>query len=275
MPANYAANDPEAYEQMMGRWSRKLAPQFIAFAGLHNPATIMDVGCGTGNLATALASRFQDADVTGLDRSGAFIASARSLDPGNRRLIFNEGDATALPFADHSFDAALSLLVVNFIPDAERAVREMVRVTKPGGIVAASVWDYPGGFTIVRILADTAAVLDPSGEQYRARQFSARFTGADELAAEWTRLGLRNVAQTTLLIRMEFDNFEDYWKPWLGGQGPAGAYVTSLSEDKQSRLEHHMRLAYLGGRPDGRRSFTAAAWAVRGTKPAEQGRGTA
>jgi len=269
MPANYAANDPEAYEQMMGRWSRKLAPQFAAFAKLHNPATILDVGCGTGNFAVALASRFQNANVTGLDRSQAFIASARSLDPENRRLTFEEGEATALPFADRSFDATLSLLVVNFIPDAERAVREMVRVTKPGGLVAACVWDYPGGFTVVRIFADTAAVLDPSGEEYRAKQFSARFTGAGELATEWTRLGLRNVEQTTLMIRMEFESFEDYWRPWLGGQGTVGAYVTSLSEEKRRRLEHHLRLAYLGGRPDGLRSFTAAAWAVRGTKSTE------
>ena len=269
MPANYAANDPDAYEQMMGRWSRKLAPQFVAFAELDNPATILDVGCGTGNLTVALASRFQDANVTGLDQSRAFIASARSLDAANGRLIFDEGEATALPFADHSFDATLSLLVVNFIPDAERAVREMVRVTKPGGIVAASVWDFPGGFTFVRIFADTAAVLDPSGEAYRAKQFSARFTGAGELATEWTRLGLRNVEQTTLMIRMEFESFEDYWKPWLGGQGTVGAYVTSLSEAKRRRLEHHLRLAYLSGRPDGRRSFTAAAWAVRGTKATE------
>lgn len=267
MPASYAANDPEAYEQMMGRWSRKLAPQFVAFAAPHNPATILDVGCGTGNLAVALASHFRDAKVTGVDQSRSFLASARSLAPESGRLSFDEGDATALPFADHSFDATLSLLVINFIPDAERAVREMVRVTKPGGTVAASVWDYPGGFSIVRLLADTAAALDPSGEAYRARQFSARFTGVDELATEWTRLGLRNVEQTTLMIRMEFESFDDYWKPWLGGQGTAGAYVTSLSDDKRSRLEHHLRLAYLGGRADGRRSFTAAAWAVRGTKP--------
>ena len=266
MPANYAANDAAAYEQMMGRWSRKLAPQFVAFADLHDPATILDVGCGTGNLAVALASRFRQADVTGLDQSPAFIASARARDAQNRRLRFNEGDATALPFADHSFDATLSLLVLNFIPDAERAVREMVRVTKPGGIVAASVWDYPGGFTPIRMFADTAAVLDPSGEAYRAKQFSARFTGADEFATEWTRLGLSDVEQTTLMIRMEYESFDDYWQPWLGGQGPAGAYVTSLGEDERRRLGHHLRLAYLGGRPDGRRSLTAAAWAVRGTK---------
>jgi len=269
MLGSYAANDPDAYEQMMGRWSRKLAPQFIAFAARHNPATILDVGCGTGNLTIALASHFQEAKVTGVDQSQPFIEAARSLAAKNGRLVFDEGDATELPFADDSFDATLSLLVVNFIPDAERAVREMVRVTKPGGIVAASVWDYPGGFSIVRVFADTAAVLDPSGEAYRAKQFSARFTGADELASEWMRLGLRDVEQTTLMIRMEFESFDDYWKPWLGGQGTAGAYVTRLNEDKRSRLEHLLRLAYFGGRPDGRRSFTAAAWAVRGTKPSE------
>lgn len=101
MPANYAANDSEAYEQMMGRWSRKLAPQFIAFAEIETPATILDVGCGTGNLAVALASHFQNVTVTGLDQSRAFIVSARSLNSGNERVIFDEGDATALPFGSH------------------------------------------------------------------------------------------------------------------------------------------------------------------------------
>jgi ubiquinone/menaquinone biosynthesis C-methylase UbiE len=267
MPASYAASDSNAYEQMMGRWSRRLAPQFVSFADLGNPSNVLDVGCGTGVLSLELATRFPKAEVTGIDPSASFLAAAALLDPKNERLTFHEADAMALSYSSESFDAVLSLLVLNFVADPVKAVREMVRVTKPGGVVAASVWDYPGGFTFVRMFADTAAVLDQSGENYRAKQMSALFTGPDELATEWTRLRLQDVDQTSLLIRMDFENFDDYWKPWLGGQGTVGAYVISLSQEKRVRLEHYLRLAYLGGRPDGRRSFTATAWAVRGIKP--------
>ena len=166
-----------------------------------------------------------------------------------------------------AFDAALSLLVLNFVPDAERAASEMARVTKPGGVVAACVWDFRGGLTFLRVFADTAAALDPGGEAFRARQFSAPFTGPGELEAAWTRLGLGEVEQTALTIRMEFRSFADYWEPWLGGQGTVGAYVTSLSEAKRRLIEHHLRLAYLAGGEDGPRSFAATAWAVRGVKP--------
>jgi SAM-dependent methyltransferase len=267
MPASYTASDPDAYEQMMGRWSRKLAPQFASFADLGYPSHILDVGCGTGILSLELATRFPEARVTGIDPSSSFLAAAALLNPKNERLTFHEADAMALCYPSESFDAVLSLLVLNFVADPVQAAREMVRVTKPGGLVAASVWDYPGGFTFVRMFADTAAALDQSGEDYRAKQMSALFTGPGELATEWTRLRLQDVAQASLLIRMDFEDFDDYWKPWLGGQGTVGAYVNSLPKEKRVRLEHHLRLAYLGGRADGCRSFTATAWAVRGIKP--------
>ena len=144
-------------------------------------------------------------------------------------------------------------LVLNFVPDAERAAGEMARVTKPGGVVAACVWDFRGGLTFLRVLGDTAAALDPGGVAFRAKQFSAPFTGPGELAAAWTRLGLGEVEQAALTIRMEFASFADYWEPWLGGQGTVGAYVAGLD-------------AYLAGGEDGPRSFAATAWAVRGVK---------
>jgi hypothetical protein len=142
----------------------------------------------------------------------------------------------------------------------------MVRVTRPGGVVAASVWDFRGGLTFLRVFADTAAALDPAGEEFRARQFSAPFTGPGELGAAWAELGLDEVEEVALTIRMEFASFADYWEPWLGGQGTVGAYVQGMSEATRQRVKHHLQLAYLAGGADGVRSFAATAWAVRGVK---------
>ena len=266
MPSIYAANDPAAYERSMGRWSRSLAGPFLDFAAIGGAAKVLDVGCGTGSLAFALADAAPGAEIVGIDHSQAYVDHARFKAPDGRRLTFEQGDAAALPYEDHAIDAALSLLVLNFVPDAERAAGEMARVTKPGGVVAACVWDFRGGLTFLRVFADTAAALDPGGEAFRAKQFSAPFTGPGELAVAWRSLGLAEVEQTALTIRMEFRSFVDYWNPWLGGQGTVGAYVTSLSEAKRRLIEHHLQLAYLAGGEDGPRSFAATAWAVRGVR---------
>ena len=267
MPSIYTANDASVYERSMGRWSRRLAGPFIDFAAIGGAAKIADIGCGTGSLTFTLTDIAPGAEIVGIDYSQAYVDHARSKAPDGARLTFEQGDAAALPYADQAFDAALSLLVLNFVPDAERAANEMARVTGPGGVVAACVWDFRGGLTFLRVFADTAAALDPDGEAFRARQFSAPFTSPGELATAWTRLGLGEVEQTALTIRMEFRSFADYWEPWLGGQGTVGAYVTSLSEAKRRLIEHHLRLAYLAGGEDGPRSFAATAWAVRGVKP--------
>ena len=158
----------------------------------------------------------------------------------------------------------MSLLVLNFVPAAEQAAREMRRVTKPDGVVAAAVWDFKGGLTFLRAPADTAAVLDPGGEAFRAKQFSAPFAGPGEFAATWSDMGLKEVVQSLLTIRMDFASFADYWLPWLRGQGTLGTYVTGLDQSKRAELEEYMRRAYLSGSDDGPRSFAASAWAVRG-----------
>jgi SAM-dependent methyltransferase len=214
-------------------------------------------------LTFALSEIFASSSIKAIDYSQAFVDHARSK-AGNRKVHFEQGDAAALRYGNAEFDAALSLLVLNFVPEADKAAREMKRVTKPGGVVAAAVWDFRGGLTYLRVLADTAAVLDAGGEAFRAKQFSAPFTGPDELATRWSSMGLKDVAQTSLTIRMEFASFSDYWTPWLGGQGTVGTYVTSLDANKRNLLESHMRRAYLAGSVDGPRSFAATAWAVRG-----------
>jgi len=261
--STYRADDARGYQQSMGRWSRRLAPPFIQFAAIPDATHILDVGCGTGSLAFSLADTLPRASIVGLDYSQAFIDYALSK-ANYPRLQFEQGDAAALRYADATFDATVSLLVLNFVPAAERAAREMRRVTKPGGVMAAAVWDFKGGLTFLRVLADTAAVLDVGGEAFRAKQFSAPFTGPGELAATWSAMGLKDVVQTALTIRMDFASFADYWTPWLKGQGTVGAYLTGLDIGKLAQLEQHLRRAYLAGADDGPRSFAATAWVVRG-----------
>ena len=169
--------------------------------------------------------------------------------------------------SDQEFDCSLSLLVLNFIPDAEKAAHEMARVTKRGGIVAAAVWDFRGGLPYLRILLDTAVALDPQGAlAARTKIFSTPLTGPGELAATWEKIGLHEVTQVFLTIRIEFQSFADYWEPWLGGQGSIGPYVKGFDIEKRSLIERYVRLAYLGGADDGPRSFASTAWPVRGVR---------
>ena len=265
MTTKYAGGNAAAYEQMMGRWSHRLARPFLEFAAIGDVDTVLDMGCGTGSLAFALADAAAKTKITGIDASQAFVDYAKSQAP-DPRLVFEQGDATALPYADYAFSAALSLLVLNFVPDYEKAAREMVRVARPGGVVAASVWDFRGGLTYLRMFLDTAAALDPNAEATRSKIYSMPLTAPGELAQLWNKMGLQEVEQTSLTLRMDFQSFADYWEPWLGGQGTVGPYAASLEGEKKALIERHLRLAYLAGGQDGPRSFAATAWAVRGVR---------
>jgi SAM-dependent methyltransferase len=263
--SNTAASfrNAEAYERFMGRWSRRLAPLLVRFGGLADGERVLDVGCGTGSLALSLPEIANIASVTGVDLTPDFVeyARARNADP---RVGFQLGDARDLPFEDNSFDRAFSLLVLHFIPDAERAVAEMRRVVRPGGTVAAAVWDSYGGQPHIRMMWDIAAALDPAVEPPLFRPMNA----PDEMASAWRKLGLAEVEQAGLTIRAEFSCFDDYWSPFELGEGPHGQYVAGLTEAARTRLTEQMRRAYLANRPDGPRSFANVAWACRGTVPA-------
>jgi SAM-dependent methyltransferase len=261
----YAANNAEVYQQHMGRWSQRLAIIFTDFATVRSPNSVLDVGCGTGSLTFVLAKHLPGAKITGIDFSQAYVDFARTQTP-NDRIKFEQGDAAALPYSDQEFDCALSLLVLNFIPDAEKAAREMARVTKRGGVVAAAVWDFRGGLPYQRLLFDTAVALDPNAQAVRTKMFSTPLTGPGELAATWEKIGLNEITQVSLTIRMEFQSFADYWEPFLGGQGVSGAYVKGLTDENRSLIERYTRLAYLCGGDDGPRSFASTAWAVRGIR---------
>ncbi|MGD9618149.1 MAG: class I SAM-dependent methyltransferase [Alphaproteobacteria bacterium] len=252
----------EAYERVMGRWSRRLAPLLIGFGGLSDRDSVLDVGCGTGSLTFSLPLLADIAAATGIDISEAYVEYARSRNT-DRRIRFEQADACALPFEDHSFDRAFSLLVLQFVPEPARAVAEMRRVVHPGGTVTAAVWDDVGGLPHIRMLFDIAAVLDRSVKRPYFRPLSA----PDDMAVMWRATGLTDVEQTSLLIRMEFSSFDDYWSPFTTGEGPPGQLLASLTEPARTALQDHVRYAYLAGKPDGPRSFAAVAWACRGTVP--------
>lgn len=263
MPSSYTATDAHAYEHLMGRWSARLAEGLIAFAGIGTGDRVLDVGCGTGSMALALAARAEPAAIVGIDIAGPHTAyaSTRSRDP---RLTFVTGDAVALDLPAGSFDRCYSLLALNFMSDPRQALAGMCRVTRQGGTIAAAVWDFPGGLVYQRIFWDTAAALDPEAVRARARHFSSPLTGPDQLAAALGDAGLRDERAASLTICMEYADFSDYWKPIANAQGPVGDYVKRLPPEQLDRLAAAVHQAYLAGAADGPRSMAATAWAAHG-----------
>ena len=267
MPSMFNAHDADSYEQMMGRWSRRLAPLFIEHAGAAAGERLLEVGCGTGSLTFTLARTVPFRELTAIDYADVYVAAARARnrDP---RIRIEQGDAAALPFPDAHFDRALSLLVLHFVADPAGAVAEMRRVTRPGGVVAAAVWDSGGGMIALRMFWDTAAMLDAAAVDRRGRAMSNAVVAPGGLARLFRAAGLADVDERALLIRMDHTGFADYWGPILRGEGPMGGYVAGLGEAERARLEGHLRAAYLAGAPDGPRSFAAVAWSCRGVVPA-------
>ena len=258
--STFVASDPEGYEPYVGRWSRRLAPMFIAFAGVTAQERILDVGCGTGNLTRALGTA--QAVVTGIDISPSYIAYARqhTSDPG---VTFEVGDAQHLPYADGTFDRTLSMLALDTMPEAGRAVAEMRRVTRSGGTVAALVNDFRCGWAPFSMLLDTAAVLDPRATALRDKVSSEPLRWPGGLAALFRTAGFADIMEGHISTLFEYASFADYWSSFLTGQGIIGAYVASLAEALRKELERHVRLAYLCGKPDGPRGFTTWCYVVR------------
>jgi SAM-dependent methyltransferase len=253
-----------AYERFMGRWSSRLAPLMVQFAGIRDGHAVLDVGSGTGALAFAIAEAVPSARITGVDPSAAYVAYARAR-ATNDRLRFAVGDAQQLQFPDRTFERVLSLLVMNFIPDPAKALREMIRVTRPGGVIAAAVWDYGDGMQMLRVFWDEAIARDPAIAARDERHMP--LCGRGELSALWRAHGLEQVEERPLTIQQSFASFEDYWSPFLGGQGPAGVYVASLTEAARAELRLRLRRRLLGDGEDRAITLEARAWAVKGVAP--------
>lgn len=262
----YHASDGAAYELFLGRWTKLLAPALLDFADLPPDGALLDVGTGTGSMAFAMGSRWPAVRVVGVDVAKPYIdyASAQKSGPSP---AFQVGDVTALDFEDGLFAASVAQLVLNFVPDAARALAEMRRVTRRGGVVVAAVWDFRGGLVYQRLFWDTAAGIDPKAGVARDRLFSGALALPNGLPDLFRAAGFSDFQSGSVTIRMNYASFDDYWKPMLGGQGPVGAYVGSLPDDMRQRIEAAVRIAYLSGAPDGERSLTATAWAVKGVTP--------
>jgi SAM-dependent methyltransferase len=261
----YSAADPDAYERLMGRWSRRLAPLFLRFADLPPRAAVLDTGCGTGSLAEALAREGHKA--VAADIAPPFAAWARDAHRGDKKLRFLVSDVQALPFGAAHFDAAVSLLVLNFVAGPASALREMRRVTKPGGVVAGAVWDFAGGLDYQRIFWDTAAALDFRADIARGRHYGHALLRAGALGDAMRRAGLQAVEETSLTIRMDYADFADYWGPIATAQGPVGDYVRAAEPELLERIRERVRAAFLSGGADGPRSMAATAWAVKARVP--------
>ena len=263
MTSNFTVHNAAGYEQLMGRWSRELAPAFIEFVGIGTNEKILDVGCGTGSLTLELASRTEAGEIVAIDYSPTFVEAARQRN-SDPRVSVQQADATALPFADGSFDRALALLVLHFVSDAPLAIREMRRVVKSGGTVGAVVWDHFGGMTGMRMIVDTLAGLSEAGRQLRNRYVFQPMMQPGEMKQAFVDEGLDRVVQDQLMMRMTYRDFDDLWAPIAAGEGPIGKYVGSLEPTQLNQVTAAVRDVYECGKPDGPRSFANVAWACRG-----------
>jgi SAM-dependent methyltransferase len=257
----WAAGD--AYEPYVGRWSRPVAREFLAWLPVGEGARWLDVGCGTGALTRTVLAVANPAALLGIDPSPGYVAYARRH-AGDRRAQFAVADARRLPATDARMDAVVSGLVLNFVPDPGQAVREMVRVTRAGGRVAAYVWDYAGGMELIRCFWDAAAVVDPAAvELDEGRRFG--LCQPEPLARMFEDAGLMEVQTRPIDVATRFRDFADYWTPFLGGQGPAPSHAMSLDAERRAALREELR-ARLPVAPDGSISLLARAWAVQGAQ---------
>ncbi|MEU5878753.1 class I SAM-dependent methyltransferase [Spirillospora sp. NPDC047279] len=245
----------------MGRWSRRVADIFLQWLNVPSGRRWLDVGCGTGALTATVLATAEPAEIIGVDGSAAFLAHARARITDGR-CDFRVADARALPIPDRYFDVAVSGLTLNFVSESLRAAAELARVVAPGGLVAAYVWDYADGMAMLRHFWDAAVTVDAAAHDLdEGRRFPV--CRPEPLARLWSDAGLREVTVKAIEVPTVFAGFDDYWSPFLGGQGPAPGYVMSLPEDGRAALRDALD-ARLPRGPDGSIALTARAWAVRG-----------
>jgi len=242
----------EAYDRFMGRYSAPLALRFASFAGVDGRTRVLDVGCGPGALTSELVRRLGAAAVSAVDPSESFVAAARERHPG---VSVERASAERLPFADGSFDAVLAQLVVHFMPNPVAGLRELARVTRPGGVVAACVWDHAGDQGPLRAFWQAARELDPGVDD------ESGLAGAREghLGELFRAAGLADVEERGLTVTVAHPGFDEWWEPFTLGVGPAGLYVQGLDEPRRERLRERCRELL----PPAPFEVTACAWAAR------------
>jgi trans-aconitate methyltransferase len=259
---NWGAGDP--YELYVGRWSRKVAVEFLDWISVPARSVWVDVGCGTGALTQCILARCDPRSIAGIDKAEGFIATARQA-VADSRMTFDTGDAAKLAWENDTFDAAVSGLVLNFVPEPRKMLSEMVRVTRSGGKVAAYVWDYAGGMEMMRDFWDAAIAVSPNDSKLdQAERFP--MCQPEPLEALFTETGLNAVSSRAIEFPTVFKNFDDYWLPFLGKQGAAPTYLASVNEEIREKIRARLQTRLLPS-VDGTIPLRARAWAVQGTVP--------
>ena len=248
----------EHYDRFMGRYAPTLAVALADAAGVSSGMRVLDVGCGPGGLTRELVARVGAENVAAIDPAPQFAAACRGRNPG---ADVREGIAEELPWADGEFDVTLSSLVIAFMRDPDQGVREMRRVTRPGGMVAACMWDIAGGgMTMLRIF--WAAVRDVDPDAQGERRLAG--TSAGDIAQRFRTAGLRDVIDSALTAQGDYVSFDDFWEPFTFAVGPAGQYLRSLSDDRQEAVRETCRTVL----PAAPFTLEARAWCARGIVPA-------
>lgn len=262
MTATDRWTDGDAYERWIGRWSRPVGAEFVAWLRMPGDRRWLDLGCGTGALTEILLAAVSPASIVGVDPSVRFVAHAR-VHVQDPRATFIEGTADAIPLASDSVDVAVAGLMLNFVPDLPAALAELRRVVVPGGTIAAYVWDYAGRMEMIRCFFDAAIELDPAAI---AADEGSRFSicAPEPLRAAFAAAGFGASEVRAIEVPTVFRDFDDYWAPFLGGIGPAPGYAMQLTEEHRAALRERLR-ATLPTEPDGSIHLVARAWAVRGT----------
>jgi 2-polyprenyl-3-methyl-5-hydroxy-6-metoxy-1,4-benzoquinol methylase len=260
----FDASDPEIYERFMGRWSGRIAYPFLDFADIEPGWRVLDVGCGTGTITLALAQR--GCTVTGVDASEPYLDGARSRRP-HASIVYEHGYARDLSYTTASFDASVSMLAIDVIPEPERVASEMKRVTRSGGTVACGTFDFWGGVSAEYMLIDTGAVLDEGLRKTRDFLRSRPLVKPGGQAQLWQQTGLRDVVEVPIVVSFDFESFDDYWTSLATGPNRSAQRIKAMPPDRREEIQRLTELAYLAGSADGPRSFAAIIRAVRGVVP--------
>lgn len=263
-------SNPSGYEQWMGRWSKRLAPSVVAFAKLPQDSRLLDVGSGTGALCNELLRRFVACTVVGVEPAEAYVSYCREAFSDDR-LSFEVGNASAIPYADNCFDATLSLLILQEVTDVPRALSEMRRVTRPGGSVVASQWDFANGMPMLEHFWEAAVevLATESVRQAAADCMVVDYPDDVALVNAWRTAGFTKIQTARHPVDMTFTSFEDYWSPFLSNVTPTSSYAGELEPDQLQELESRLRARVVGSGPDQGFTLTAHAWAIQGRVPTD------
>lgn len=259
---NNAWQSGTAYDRYMGRWSKLIAQKFLSWLAIPPACIWLDLGCGTGTITRLILESYQPKKIYSIDSSSDFIRDAQEsiLNPA---VHFKVGQAESLELDSNSIDVAVSGLVLNFVSKPEAAVSEMMRVTQPGGTIGIFLWDYMQGMQMLRYFWDAAIGLDPEAKKLDE---GTRFLLCQEgkLESLVKKVGLKQVEATFIEVKTVFQNFDDYWQPFLGNVGHGSVYTMSLSQKDRKKLEEKLRRSLpIDG--DGSISLMAKAWAVKAT----------